>query len=149
MGITYSIKFLWAPVIDSIQISFLAKKIGRRRSWIIIGQFGVVVGLSLMAIFGPKDLVIFSGFALLVAFSSATQDVSIDAYRIEARARNRRGNDSRLCVRLSSRTVGRWRWALYAAAIFLGPLLIFLMAGLCSQECSGVFYGRAPPPRFL
>ena len=48
VGITYSIKFLWAPVIDSIQVGFLTRKLGRRRSWIIIGQTGVVFGLLLM-----------------------------------------------------------------------------------------------------
>lgn len=147
VGITYSIKFLWAPVIDSMQISFLAKKIGRRRSWIIVGQFGVVVGLSLMAIFGPKDLVIFSGFALLVAFSSATQDVSIDAYRIEAASKESQGAMTAAYVfgyRLALLVAGAG--ALYAAAIFSWSFAYFSMAGLMLAGMLLVFFMVEPPP---
>ena len=150
MGITYSIKFLWAPLIDSIQIDFLARKLGRRRSWIIIGQTGVVIGLLLMATFGPKNVLFFSLFAFLVAFSSATQDVSIDAYRIEAASKKSQGAMTAAYVfgyRLALLVAGAG--ALYAAAIFLGPLLIFQWQVLCSQECYSSFLWSAPPPKIF
>ena len=84
VGITYSIKVLWAPVVDRVPLLWLTRRFGQRRSWMLIAQFGVAGGLTLMSFIGPGDLVLLSVCALVVAFSSATQDVSIDAYRIEA-----------------------------------------------------------------
>ena len=84
VGITYSIKVLWAPVVDRVPLFSLTRRFGQRRSWMLIAQFGVAVGLALMSFIGPDDLMLLSMCALVVAFSSATQDVSIDAYRIEA-----------------------------------------------------------------
>ena len=84
VGITYSIKVLWAPVVDRVPIFALTERIGQRRSWMLLAQIGISSGLLLMSLIGPTDLFLLSLFALLVAFSSATQDISIDAYRIEA-----------------------------------------------------------------
>ena len=84
IGITYSIKVLWAPIIDSVGIGGLTARLGQRRSWMLLGQAGIAVGLILMSMSGPASLLLLSLSALLVAFSSATQDVAIDAYRIEA-----------------------------------------------------------------
>ena len=85
IGITYSIKVFWAPVVDSINLPLLTRWLGRRRSWMLLGQMGITFGLILMAITDPKtDLFWIAVFGLLVAFSSATQDITIDAYRIES-----------------------------------------------------------------
>lgn len=85
IGITFSIKFFWAPVIDRLHIPWLTRRLGRRRSWMLAGQLGVMIGLLGMALSNPQEqLTLFAGLGLLVAFSSATQDISIDAYRIEA-----------------------------------------------------------------
>ncbi|MFT6014826.1 MAG: PAT family beta-lactamase induction signal transducer AmpG [Patiriisocius sp.] len=84
VGITYSIKVIWAPVVDRLQIPILTKGLGQRRSWILVGQLGIAVGLLTMSLVGSADLYWLSIAALLVAFSSATQDIAIDAYRIEA-----------------------------------------------------------------
>jgi MFS transporter, PAT family, beta-lactamase induction signal transducer AmpG len=84
IGITYSTKVLWAPVVDSIPIPLLTKTLGLRRSWMLIGQMGIASGLVLMSLTGPSDLLMLSCCAFLVAFSSATQDVAIDAFRIES-----------------------------------------------------------------
>ena len=83
IGITYSIKVFWAPVVDRLKLPLLSS-LGQRRSWILLGQVGVAAGLFGMSLVGTADLFVLSIFALLVAFSSATQDVAIDAYRIEA-----------------------------------------------------------------
>jgi len=92
VGITYSIKFFWAPVIDRLPIPWLTGWLGRRRSWMLIAQFGIALGLIGMAMTDPgTDLYWVAVFAVLVAFSSATQDVSIDAYRIEAVDRHLQG----------------------------------------------------------
>ncbi len=85
VGITYSIKFIWAPVVDRLPLPFLTRFLGRRRAWIILGQAGIMLGLIGMAFSDPTvRLLPVALFALLVAFSSATQDIAIDAYRIES-----------------------------------------------------------------
>ncbi|MEJ1993795.1 MAG: MFS transporter [Limibacillus sp.] len=85
VGITYSIKVFWAPVVDRLPIPLLTRALGRRRSWMLLAQCGIAVGLMGIAVADVGlgvGAVVFA--ALLVAFSSATQDVAIDAYRIEA-----------------------------------------------------------------
>lgn len=85
VGITYSIKVLWAPVIDRLVLPLLGNRLGQRRSWILCGQLGIAVGLMLMAGVDPAvNLTQVAALAVLVAFSSATQDIAIDAYRIES-----------------------------------------------------------------
>ncbi|PHQ73366.1 MAG: AmpG family muropeptide MFS transporter [Marinobacter sp.] len=84
LGITYSIKVLWAPVVDRLKLPLLDRLLGKRRSWILLAQAGIATGLYLMAHVDATvapEMMAFCG--LLVAFSSATQDVAIDAYRIE------------------------------------------------------------------
>jgi MFS transporter, PAT family, beta-lactamase induction signal transducer AmpG len=85
VGIIYSIKFFWAPVVDRLQLPLLHRLFGRRRSWMLLAQAGIAVGLVNMAHLDPVGhLGAMAALALLVAFSSATQDVAIDAWRIEA-----------------------------------------------------------------
>jgi len=84
LGITYSIKVFWAPVVDRLKLPLLDRLLGKRRSWIIFAQAGIATGLYLMAhvdATAAPEMMALCG--LLVAFSSATQDVAIDAYRIE------------------------------------------------------------------
>jgi PAT family beta-lactamase induction signal transducer AmpG len=92
IGITYSIKVFWAPVVDRVPLPFLDNLLGRRRSWMLLAQIGIMVGLIGMAGIDPaKNVTAIALFALLVAFSSATQDVALDAYRIESIAREFQG----------------------------------------------------------
>lgn len=85
VGLTYSIKVFWAPVVDRLPLPLLTSWLGRRRGWMFIAMIGVGAGLLGMAGTDPtQDLTAMALFALLVAFSSATQDIAIDAYRIEA-----------------------------------------------------------------
>ncbi len=83
VGLAYSLKFVWAPLLDRVELPVLGR-LGKRRSWILLAQVGVIAGLIAMTLIGPEGgLVLFGVFALLVAFSSATQDIAIDAWRIE------------------------------------------------------------------
>ena len=85
IGVTYSIKVFWAPVIDRTPIFILTGWLGKRRSWMLSAQFLIALGLAGMALCDPQaHLQLIAVFALLVAFGSATQDITIDAYRIEA-----------------------------------------------------------------
>lgn len=92
VGITYSIKFFWAPVVDRLRLPLLYAMLGRRRSWMLIAQCGMSAGLAGLALHDPAtQLGTMVGCALLVAFSSATQDIAIDAWRIEAAEPERQG----------------------------------------------------------
>ena len=85
VGITYSIKVFWAPVVDRLPLPVLTRALGRRRSWMLLAMIGIAAGLLGMASTDPaQNLTAMALFALVVAFSSATQDIAIDAYRIEA-----------------------------------------------------------------
>lgn len=85
VGITYSIKFFWAPIVDRLPVPVLTSLMGKRRSWMLLAMLGVAAGLTGMAVTDPSQhIVTMAMFAVLVAFASATQDVVIDAYRIEA-----------------------------------------------------------------
>ncbi len=85
VGIMYSVKFVWAPVIDRLRLPLLDRWLGRRRSWMLVAQIGVGLALMGLAYSEPAvDLGRFAWLALLVSFASATQDIVVDAYRIEA-----------------------------------------------------------------
>lgn len=82
----YSFKFIWAPLIDALPVPFLTKWLGRRRAWIVTSQLLIVIAILLMASFNPVSesvLWFMAASAVLLGFSSATQDIVIDAYRIE------------------------------------------------------------------
>ncbi|MCF8473805.1 MAG: MFS transporter [Emcibacter sp.] len=80
----YSLKFLWAPALDAIRLPILYKMFGRRRSWLIVIQIGLALSIVGLAITSPaKDPVIFGMMAMILCFMSASQDLVIDAYRIE------------------------------------------------------------------
>jgi MFS transporter, PAT family, beta-lactamase induction signal transducer AmpG len=92
IGVTYSIKFFWAPVIDRLPLLILTRYMGKRRSWMLFAQIFIATGLLGMATCDPHtNLDLIAVFALLVAFGSATQDITIDAYRIEAIGRDIQG----------------------------------------------------------
>ena len=131
IGITYSTKVLWAPVVDSIRVPFLTKILGQRRSWMLIGQIGIASGLVLMSLIGPSDLLTLSFCAFLVAFSSATQDVAIDAFRIESAEPEHQGAMSAAYVfgyRLALLVAGAG--ALYLAEYFSWTITYLVMASL-------------------
>jgi PAT family beta-lactamase induction signal transducer AmpG len=85
VGFAYSFKYLWAPVVDRLPIPVLTRRFGRRRSWMLLAQIGVAIGLLWMAHSDPtQSLAWMAAAAVLVAFASATQDIALDAYRIES-----------------------------------------------------------------
>lgn len=86
-GMSYGFKFIWAPLIDHLRLPFLHNYLGRRRSWLVLSQLFILLALvwmSLMDPFGSSiGLVGLAVGAVLLGFSSATQDIVIDAYRID------------------------------------------------------------------
>jgi MFS transporter, PAT family, beta-lactamase induction signal transducer AmpG len=86
VGLTYSLKFLWAPIVDRVDAPGFGR-LGRRRGWMLLSQLAVAIGLACLSAFGlGAGLAAVAAFALLVAFSSSTQDIVVDAWRIEAAA---------------------------------------------------------------
>ncbi len=130
VGFAYTFKFLWAPIIDRTSVPLLAK-LGRRRSWMILMQVLIGIGLATMGTVGPSHGLVTLGIvALVVAFSSATQDVTIDAWRIET-ARN----PEELGVMTSSYTFG------YRGALLASEAIILLVATRIGWSSSYVVYG--------
>lgn len=132
IGITYSIKVLWSPIVDRIPFPLLTRWLGKRRGWMLAGQLGIAMGLIGMATTDPNaNLTAVALFALLVAFSSATQDVALDAFRIEAEAAEFQGamaSTYQLGYRLA--ILMSYAGALYIAAAASWPVAYLTMAAL-------------------
>lgn len=85
IGILYSIKFFWAPVVDRMALPLLTRLFGQRRGWMLLAQAIIATGLVGLASLDPQgNLALVAAFSLMVAFGSATQDISVDAFRIES-----------------------------------------------------------------
>ncbi len=87
VGLAYAFKWLWAPLVDHLPLPLLTRWLGRRRSWLLLSQAMVMAGLAGMAFNDPQQaLAPVVWCALAVAFGSATQDIALDAFRIESAA---------------------------------------------------------------
>ncbi len=85
VGLAYGVKWMWAPLVDRMPIPWLTRQLGRRRSWLLLSQLVIAGGLVGMALNDPSQLLgPLVACALAVAFASATQDIALDAYRIES-----------------------------------------------------------------
>lgn len=84
IALIYTVKFLWAPFVDRLRLPLLAKVLGRRRSWMFIAQVGIALAIFNLSRLDPAaNLASVAVGALLVAFASATQDIAVDAWRVE------------------------------------------------------------------
>ena len=84
VGVIYAMKFLWAPMLDSLSIPLLSRTLGQRRAWMLLMQCCILIGLFCMSFFQPQtNLSWLAYLSIIIAFASATQDIAIDAYRIE------------------------------------------------------------------
>lgn len=154
VGILFSIKVLWSPVVDQLRLPFLHRWFGQRRSWLLLAQAGIVTALLLMTVTGPVGhLERFAWLALLVAFCSATQDICIDAYRIESAPEELQGAMAAgyiLGYRVAMLVAGAgafylaeyWSWALAYQGMAL-CMLVGVMTTLAVSEPD------IPPREFL
>lgn len=116
VGIAYSLKFLWAPFLDRVRVPMLSR-LGRRRGWILLAQILVGLALAAMAALGAAHgLPVLGAAALVAAFSAATQDTAIDAWRIESAA-----NADELGLLTSAYTFG-FRGALLGTEAVILPI---------------------------
>ena len=86
VGLVFTLKFFWAPIVDRLPLPWLTRVLGRRRSWMLVAQIGIVFALIHLGASDPSTgkLLPIALAALLLAFSSATQDIALDAWRIES-----------------------------------------------------------------
>jgi len=94
-ALAYSFKFIWAPLVDRLPLPVLARRLGQRRSWLLLAQCSIIVAINCMASVNPAEqsyaLIFMALSAVLLGFSSATQDIVIDAYRIECDSKDMQG----------------------------------------------------------
>lgn len=92
VSFAYSLKFLWAPIIDRVDLPILSRWLGRRRAWMLLAQIVVAIGLIGMSQGDPgENLAFMVVCALITAFASATQDIVVDGWRIDAAPTERQG----------------------------------------------------------
>lgn len=124
----YSFKFVWAPLVDCLPVPFLTKLLGLRRSWLLVAQIGIIASIYLMAMTNPEvesQLTLMAIGAVLLGFSAATQDISIDAYRIEVASADMQGM-------LSAAYIAGYRLAMIVAGA--GSLFLASYLGSTSDE---------------
>lgn len=122
----YSFKFVWAPLVDQLPVPWLSRALGRRRSWLLLAQFAIIAAIGAMASIDPAlgdyNQTAMALAAVALGFSSATQDIVIDAYRIEAA-------DSRLQSMMSAAYIAGYRVAMVVA----GAGALVLAAGFGTE----------------
>jgi len=92
VGMVYGFKWCWSPLVDRLPLPGLTTRLGQRRGWLLLAQLAVAGGLVGLALTDPRQALGQTvGFALFVAFASATQDIALDAYRIESADATRQG----------------------------------------------------------
>src|SRR5450755_4787518 len=85
VGTPYTLKFIWAPLVDALHVPFFTRAFGRRRGWLVISQLLLIVAILLLALTDPARSPLFVALgALLVAAMSSTQDIVVDAFRVES-----------------------------------------------------------------
>lgn len=151
VALPYTLKFLWAPVIDRLPLPFLTARLGRRRSWILLTQGLVMAAILAMATTTPAHEPWWTAlFALLLTFCSASQDIGIDAWRVEILERSQYGAGAATVVlgyRFGMLTSGAG--ALYLAEVLPWPQVYGLMAGVMVIGSVCVLLmpePEAPPP---
>jgi PAT family beta-lactamase induction signal transducer AmpG len=132
VGVVYSIKVVWAPIVDRLPLPLLTRIFGKRRSWMLVAKIGIVLGLCGMSrVSLTESLFPLVWLSVWIAFCSATQDIVIDAYRIEAVAVELQGAMAATYVfgyRLALLVAGAG--ALYIAEYFDWQIAYLVMAGM-------------------
>ena len=123
-GFAYAFKYLWSPLVDNYKLPFL-KKLGHRKSWLLTSQILVIVALILTAFTDPQNNLFFTAlFISLLAFFSATQDILVDAFRIESAPQSLQGPMSSMYIagyRIAMLVAGAgslWLAALFGTEIY-------------------------------
>jgi PAT family beta-lactamase induction signal transducer AmpG len=147
VGFPYILKFLWAPLLDR----FLPPLLGRRRGWILIYQWCLAIGIGVMALSSPSRAPYeLAAIALIVAFLSASQDIVVDAYRVDVIPPSERA------LAAAATTFGYRSAAMFAGAVILvvaahigWRLAYLLVAGIMAMTMFATFWAPEPPTSIL
>lgn len=130
----YSLKFLWAPIVDAVDLPVLSRLLGRRRAWMLASQIAVGISLIAMAAGDPMtSLGLLAAAGFLMSFSAATQDIVIDAWRIESVPIERQG------MMLAAYQLG-YRLALMTASAGAFVLVVYLAGPAVPKEDFGPYW---------
>jgi PAT family beta-lactamase induction signal transducer AmpG len=147
VGIAYNLKFLWAPVMDRVPLPFLTARLGRRRSWALVIQLLLALAILALGTSRPDaDLARVAACAIAVAFLSASQDIVIDAYRVELLTEDEQGAGAaatQLGYRIGMLASGAG--ALYLAQYFDWFAAYAAMAALIVASMGVIIATREPP----
>ncbi len=171
--LAYTFKWVWAPLVDSLRLPWLHGRLGQRRSWMLVAQCVIVFAIVMMAFGDPRaDIGRLATFAVVLAFASATLDISIDAWRVESGSSAEQGalaSATQIGYRIANLMAGAM--ALYLVEIFshgadphrdwavvnsAWRYAYWAMAGLTSIGFAAIFFApepaasqrRAPPKGF-
>ena len=161
----YSLKFIWAPFIDRLRLPILTQRLGRRRGWAILTQLALVVGIVGLGTGDPVEGTwTMAAWAVFVAFASASQDVVIDAYRIEILEERQYGAGSAMIVagyRIGMLASGAgalylaetvswfWVYIVMAGLMGVGVLTILLNPEPAGPDFADASVGRLVPMQWL
>lgn len=146
VGLPYALKFAWAPLVDRLPLPLLDRALGRRRGWMLLTQIGILLSTLLLALSNPVDSPwLTASAAVLVAFFSATQDIAIDAYRIEILNDDEQGAGA-ATTQLGYR-IALWivdAFALLLPSIVPWPVVLSAIAGLAVVGIVTTFLAEEP-----
>ena len=144
----YTFKFLWAPLIDRLNVPILSARLGRRRAWTIVTQVALMGAIFALAGTSPAEAPIWTAvFAIVVAFTSASQDIVIDAYRIELLEEDEQGAGAGVIVfgyRMGMLTAGAG--ALWLNTIMSWPQVYMVMGCLVVVGMITILLSPEPNP---
>ena len=151
VGLPYSLKFLWAPFMDNLNVPFFTKYFGRRRGWILLTQVLLIFSLIFLGYSDPSvDPKMTAIAALLVAFFSASQDIVIDAFRVESLEKKLYGAGAAMIVfgyRLGMLSAGAG--ALYLASFYDWSIVYILMSLQILVGSFAILFSKEPEQSFL
>jgi PAT family beta-lactamase induction signal transducer AmpG len=146
VGIPYAFKFVWAPLLDHMMPPLLGRILGRRRGWIVLTQIGVAIAILVMGFSDPATAPLMTAAAAVaVAFASASQDIVIDAYRIEILSEEEQGAGAaatQLGYRFGLIAAGAGAIALSDVAAW--PLVFAMLAALMGIGVLAALIGPEP-----
>ena len=149
VAFAYSLKFLWAPIIDARDVPVLARHLGRRRAWMLVAQIAIIIGLVGLSFGDPANALYWTiAFAFFLAFASASQDVVIDGFRIASAPPERQGVMSAAAqLGYSAALLCAGAGALYIADLVSWKAAYLAMAGLMVVGIGANLAAREPAPQ--
>jgi PAT family beta-lactamase induction signal transducer AmpG len=148
VGLPYALKFLWSPLVDGLRLPWLSRRFGRRRGWMLASQVMVALAIAAMGLTDPAHApAATAALALTVAFLSATQDIVIDAWRVEILAAREQGAGA-AAVQLGYRIgmLASGAGALYIADAYGFAAAYIVMAAVMAVGMAATLLAREPKP---